>query len=55
MPERRQFNIRMDEAVRAALAKAAADDDRPISVLAHVILRKWLVDNGYMKLGKAKK
>jgi len=43
------LTIRADTEVRDALEKAAKDDMRTISAMAHGILIEWLKEHGYLK------
>jgi hypothetical protein len=42
------LGFRVDRALKAALEKAAADDERPLSSLVVKILREWLRPRGYL-------
>jgi hypothetical protein len=44
--------IRLDPDERAALERAAADDDRSVSSLARKIIYDWLRKNSCLKSGK---
>jgi hypothetical protein len=41
-------SIRLDPDVKAALARAAQDDDRSVSSLLERILKAWLTERGYL-------
>jgi hypothetical protein len=43
------FCIRIEPSVKAALEHAAADDSRQLADLIRVILKTWLIANGWMK------
>lgn len=43
------LGVRLDEDVRKALTKAAADDSRSVSSLLSKIVSDWLKANGYLK------
>lgn len=45
----------MDEETRAALERAAEQDERPASVFALRVLRDYLRKGGFLRNGKAKK
>jgi hypothetical protein len=42
------LGVRVEPEIKAALDRAAADDDRSVSSLVERILRAWLVDRGYL-------
>ncbi len=42
------LGIRVMPEIKAALEKAAADDDRTVSAMAERILRQWLQAKGYL-------
>ena len=44
-------SMRLDPDVKAALEKAAADDDRSVSSLVERILKEWLRERGYLPKG----
>lgn len=46
------LGVRLDPNEKAALGRAAAADDRPMSALARKIIAEWLAKNGWMKGGK---
>ena len=48
-------SMRIDPAVKEALARAAAADDRSVSAMATRILRAWLVQHGFMSGGEGDK
>ena len=41
-------SIRLDPDVKAALVRAAQDDDRSVSSLIERILKAWLTEQGYL-------
>ncbi len=43
------LSFRIGEEVKAALEKAAADDDRSVSSLVERILKEWLREKGYLE------
>jgi predicted transcriptional regulator len=43
------LGVRLEPAIRAALDKCAAADERPISVMAHKIIADYLRGNGWLK------
>ncbi len=43
------LGVRLEPAMRAALDKCAAADERPISVMAHKIIADYLRGNGWLK------
>jgi hypothetical protein len=47
-------SMRLDPDVKAALERAAADDDRSVSSLVERILKEWLRDKGYLPHANAK-
>ena len=42
------MSVRLNPAVRDALERAAADDQRALSAMIEVILTRWLASNGYL-------
>ena len=46
--------VRLEPEVKAALVKAAADDDRPVSHLIALSVKNLLRERGYLKLEKRK-
>lgn len=42
------LGFRIPEEMKAALEKAAADDDRSVSSLVALVLRNWLREKGYL-------
>ena len=48
------LNFRVPADLKAALRRAADQDERSMGTLAGRILREWLVENGYFKLDDAK-
>jgi hypothetical protein len=42
-------SMRLDPEIKAALEKAAADDDRSVSSLVERILKEWLREKGYLE------
>lgn len=42
-------SMRLDPGVKAALEKAAADDERSVSSLVERILKEWLRGKGYLE------
>ena len=47
------LGVRLQPETKAALDRAAADDDRSVSSMVERILREWLRANGYLeKLGE---
>lgn len=46
------LGVRLDPNEKAALERAAAADDRPVSALARKIIAEWLAKNGWMMGGK---
>lgn len=47
--------IRTDDATKAALEKAAAADQRSVSILAERVIAAWLRQNGYLPEPKSKR
>lgn len=47
--------IRTDDATKAALDKAAADDHRSVSNLIEVVMDEWLRERGYLPEPKPKR
>lgn len=47
--------IRTDDATKAALERAAAADQRSMSILAERLIVAWLRQNGYLPKAKLKK
>ena len=43
------LSFRVEPEVRAAIEKAAADEDRSISSMVERILKEWLREKGYLK------
>jgi hypothetical protein len=43
------LGFRVSADVKAALEKAAADDDRSVSSLVERILKAWLQERGYLQ------
>jgi hypothetical protein len=43
------LGFRVENEMKAALEKAAADDDRTLSSLVQKVLREWLRSGGYLK------
>ncbi len=41
-------SMRLDPQIKAALARAAGDDDRSVSSLVERILKAWLQERGYL-------
>jgi hypothetical protein len=48
-PATNPLGFRISADVKAALIRAAADDQRSVSALTQVILRQWLTDKGYLE------
>jgi len=42
------ISVRVSDAVKAAIEKAAADDSRTVASLADKILTDWLRERGYL-------
>jgi len=42
------LNFRVPRDLKAALRKAAEDDERSMSMMAARILREWLTEHGFM-------
>jgi hypothetical protein len=42
-------SVRFDPEIKAALAKAARDDDRSVTSLLNKLARDWLRERGYLK------
>jgi len=42
------LGLRIEPEVKAALERAAKDDDRSVSGLVERIVKAWLVDKGYL-------
>jgi hypothetical protein len=40
--------MRLDPAIKAALERAAADDDQSVSSLVERVLKAWLTEKGYL-------
>lgn len=49
------ITVRFEPEVKAALERAAADDNRETAIKAELILRQWLRENGYLNGKKAKR
>jgi hypothetical protein len=49
MTKKEPIGVRFDPDERAALERAAAADDRPISALCRKIVAEWLRRNGWLK------
>jgi hypothetical protein len=47
------LNLRVPTDVKAALRRAAAEDDRSASSMALKILKHWLAANGYLEPPRA--
>jgi hypothetical protein len=45
------ISVRLDTEVKAALVKAARDDDRPLSSFINKVMRDYLKKAGYLKKG----
>lgn len=43
------IGFRLDPEIKSALENAARDDERSISSMVTIILRKWLEEKGYLK------
>ncbi len=43
------LSFRVEPEVRAAIEKAATDEDRSISSMVERILKEWLREKGYLK------
>jgi hypothetical protein len=52
MPKTDPIGVRLDPEERAALERAAAADDRPVSALCRKIVAEWLRKNGWLKSSK---
>lgn len=48
MPRQVPMSFRLDPALKDALARAAADDDRSVTKLVDRILRAWLTERGWI-------
>lgn len=48
MPKTNSLGVRVAPAIKDALAKAAADDDRSVSSMVERILKAWLQERGYL-------
>lgn len=42
------LGVRVEPEIKAALERAAKDDDRSVSGLVERILKAWLVEKGYL-------
>jgi len=51
MPKTPPVGVRMDPELKAALERAAFEDQRSLSALISKILREWAVDNGLLRKG----
>ena len=49
MAKKEHIGVRLDADERAALGRAAAGDDRPVSALCRKILAEWLRKHGWLK------
>ena len=47
------MSVRLDEAERAALERAAADDKRPVAAMARLMIHTGLTLRGYLVNGEA--
>lgn len=47
------ISVRLPDATKAAIDKAAADDSRPTASLVEKILNEWLKEKGYLKPTKS--
>ncbi|MFM2041571.1 MAG: hypothetical protein RLY86_147 [Pseudomonadota bacterium] len=45
------LGVRVEPEIKAALEKAAKDDDRSVSSLVERILKHWLMEKGYLPGG----
>jgi len=45
------LGIRVEPEIKAALEKAARDDDRSVSSLVERVLKAWLIERGYLAEG----
>ena len=48
MAKTNSLGIRLQPEVKAALERAAKDDDRSVSGMVERILKGWLVERGYL-------
>ena len=48
MPKGSPIGFRIEPEIKAALEKAAEDDERSLSSLITVVLKKWLIENRYL-------
>lgn len=48
MAKTHPLGFRVEPEIKAALEKAAKEDDRSVSGLIERILRRWLIENGYL-------
>jgi hypothetical protein len=55
MVKNSQIALRIPEEMRAALERAAADDERPMSFILLKALEAWLAERGYLDRPKAKR
>jgi hypothetical protein len=49
------LGVRVDPAVKVALERAAADDDRSVSAMVERILKQWLTARKYLPPAAPKK
>lgn len=49
MAKTHPLGFRVEPEIKAALEKAAKDDDRSVSSLVERILKAWLTEKGYLK------
>jgi hypothetical protein len=55
MVKNSQIALRIPEEMRAALERAAADDERPMSFILLKALEAWLAERGYIEQPKTKR
>lgn len=55
MPDKQPTSMRMDPELKAALMRAALDDERSVTQMIDRILRTWLAAKGYLKPREAPK
>jgi len=42
------LGVRVEPEIKEALERAAKDDDRSVSSMTERILRRWLIEHGYL-------
>jgi hypothetical protein len=48
MTKTNSLGVRLQPEVKAALERAAKDDDRSVSSLVERVLKMWLIEQGYL-------